>query len=491
MTQITTGMPSPSRFGVALPLVVALFVYATVLAKGSGVLNDQDPYLHIALGRWIIVHGTVPQHDVFSNSMRGAPWVPHEWLAEVTTAWLYDRFGWSGLVAATALCFAAALALLARALLRYLPPGPALIGVVAAWGLAFPHLLARPHVFSLLLLVPWIAALVAARAKNRAPSPMLALLMVPWANLHGGYLSGLALAALFAGEATFEAPDWRAALRATRGWGLFGALSLAAALVTPHGLQGVLAPLQLVGMDFALSWVNEWQSPNFQQFQPLEAWLLLVLLAALFLGLRLPVTRIAMLLVLLHMALVHQRHGELLGLVAPLLVAPALAPQLRRRALGRELAPLGRRLAVLLETANAGRLALAGALVLAAGASAWRLPIAHEKNRFTPTAALAAVEAHRVTGPVLNDYNFGGYLIFAGIAPFIDGRNDLYGDEFIKRYSKTGELPQLLQQYKTAWTLFGATSPRVTLLDYLPGWRRLYADDVAVVHVREGEAATR
>ena len=45
-----------------------------------------------------------------------------------------------------------------------------------------------------------------------------------------------------------------------------------------------------------------------------------------------------------------------------------------------------------------------------------------------PTAALAAVEAAHVTGPILNDYGFGGYLAFAGVPPFIDGRAELYGD---------------------------------------------------------------
>jgi hypothetical protein len=94
-----------------------------------------------------------------------------------------------------------------------------------------------------------------------------------------------------------------------------------------------------------------------------------------------------------------------------------------------------------------------------------------------------------VTGPVLNDYGFGGYLIFAGIPPFIDGRAELYGDEFIKRYVQamlleSDELPKLLDQYDIAWTLIAPERPAALLLDHLPGWRRLYADDIAVVHGR-------
>jgi len=108
----------------------------------------------------------------------------------------------------------------------------------------------------------------------------------------------------------------------------------------------------------------------------------------------------------------------------------------------------------------------------------------------TPTAALAAMRAAHVEGPVLNDYGFGGYLIFSGIAPFIDGRAELYGDDFFRQYVdamllQNGELPQLLDRYGIAWTLIEPQRPAVVLLDHLSGWRRLYADDVAVVHVRD------
>ena len=78
---------------ILLPLGIGLATYATVLARGSALLSDPDVYLHIAVGRWIIAHGSVPHEDVFSHSMRGAPWVPHEWLSEVILASSYDQFG--------------------------------------------------------------------------------------------------------------------------------------------------------------------------------------------------------------------------------------------------------------------------------------------------------------------------------------------------------------------------------------------------------------
>jgi len=433
----------------------------------------------VAVGRWIIAHGTVPHRDMFSHTMHGAPWVPHEWLAEVVIGWTYGKLGWAGLVVAAALAFGAAIALLVRALLRYVPPAYALVGAVGAWGLCMPHLYARPHVFTFPLLVLWGASLVAAREAGKAPSPWTAVIMLLWANLHGGYMVGLGLAGLFAAEAVFEAPGARAAFRAARDWGLFGALSLLAALATPNGLSGLLLPFDLLRMHAIMSTIQEWRSPNFQEPQPLEAWLLLVLLGALYVGVRLPITRILMLLVLVHLALGHLRNGEIVGLIAPLIVAPALGATLAHARPWR--GPFPRR------QGFAGRCApavCAGGLVLAAAAAAIRIGIADNATRFAPAAALAYVKDKGVSGPVFNDYAFGGYLIFVGIPTFIDGRADMFGDDFFRRQRDLAALPALLAKYHVTWTLLQPQNPDVALLDHLPGWRRLYSDAIAVVHVR-------
>ena len=196
--------------------------------------------------------------------------------------------------------------------------------------------------------------------------------------------------------------------------------------------------------------------------------------------------RALLLLLLLHMSLQHARFGEELGFCAPLLAAAALAPQLAAGSVG----ALDRVMAALARPARAGGIALAGALVLAISFFLLRSGDVHPASDFTPAGALAAVRAGHVEGPVFNDYNFGGYLIFSGVAPFIDGRAELYGNAFLKRYAEAtlpmpDKLPQLLAEYGVAWTLLPPNRPAVVLLDHLPGWRRLYADEIAVVHVRD------
>ena len=196
-----------------------------------------------------------------------------------------------------------------------------------------------------------------------------------------------------------------------------------------------------------------------------------------------------MLLLLLHMTLQHQRYGELLGIVAPLLGAPALAPQLSAASGQRRDAVFDRVLTEWAKPASAlGTFVGALLLVLISAAS---LPgdFKRETDGVTPTAALAAAAARHIEGPVLNDYAFGGYLVFTGIKPFIDGRY-FYGDAFIARYVRaitagSDELPGLLDEYQISWTLLSPKIPANSVLAQLSGWRRLYADDVAVVYVRE------
>ena len=48
-----------------LPWLVGAGVYVLLLPLGPRLLNDPDSYSHIALGRWIMAHATVPTTDPF------------------------------------------------------------------------------------------------------------------------------------------------------------------------------------------------------------------------------------------------------------------------------------------------------------------------------------------------------------------------------------------------------------------------------------------
>ena len=472
--------PVPLRSGLAAalagPLGVAAVVYGLLLLAGAKLLNDPDTYWHIAAGRWIWAAGAVPSADPFSHTMAGAPWHAHEWLAELILAGAYGAAGWAGVVALAAAAVAASLGLLMRALQRSLAPTVALAAVALTFYLAAAHVTARPHALALPLLVAWSAGLLAARGENRPPPLRLLPLMTLWANLHGGFVIGLALAGFFAAEAVLSAAGAPARRAALRGWGRFLAGAALASLLTPQGIQGWLFPFRLMSLGFSLGFVGEWHAPDFTTVQPLELWLLAVLAATWGLGVRVPVLRLLLLLGLVHLALSHARDAELLALLAPLLLAAPVG-----EALGGVPSPR--------DGASRMSALVLGLLMLLMTAAAITTGYRHEDPRIAPAAALAAADHAGLTGPVFNDYDFGGYLIFEGRRPFVDGRVDLYGDDFMRAYAaaldaKGDALPRLLDRYHVAWTLLQPATPAVAALDRLPGWERVYADASAVVHRR-------
>lgn len=482
-----------SRYaGLSWPTLVGCLAYLGFLAYGKGLLGDPDTYWHVAAGRWILDHGAVPFQDPFSHTMRGAPWTAHEWLSEVMLALAQRAGGWAGVAAVAALAFASALAILTRVLLKNLEPVHVLMFVALAAMMAAPHLHARPHVLAMPLMVIWVAYLARAGDRGATPSLWLLPVMALWANLHGGFTLGLVLALAFALEGVLNARKFNQAAKAAKAWGLFVGLAFVSALLTPHGIKGLLFTVQILSGSYALDHIGEWQSPNFHFIQPLEIWLLFGLAVVFYQGLRLPVMRLVLLLGLLHLALKHGRNIELVGLLTPLFLAEPLARQWRERAqAGSQLAKVDLVFQAMARPANPLTTALTMAGLALITFFSVQFDTLRPDEATTPFAAVQAVREARVAGPVLNEYGLGGYLIYAGIAPFIDGRADMYGDVFLKEYMEAVSLnspdglPKLLQKYRIEWTLMPPESPSVALLDHLPEWRRLYTDKVAVVHVRK------
>jgi hypothetical protein len=454
----------------AAPLGLALAVFA-LCAFSPAVLNDGDTWSHVATGNWILAHRAIPRVDPFSFSFAGAPWTAHEWLSEALFALAHRVAGWSGVVLLTGAAAGAATFVVARRA-RVLT-GPALIALMLlSLGLMAGGMLARPHVLALPVLALWADLLFAARERDRAPPLAAAALMMLWANLHGGFAFGLALIGPFALEALWLAPAERR-VSVFRDWALFGLASLAAALITPFGIEGLLFPLKLMNLSY-LAEIKEWQPENFAHPGPMELALLALIGLALLKPLRLAPMRVLLLLGLIHLSLQHMRHEMLLAMLAPMLLAHPIAEALGARA----------------STPRAGRGLVLGALALVLIGARLAAPIVRGDSATAPTAALAAVPAALREKPVLNNYAFGGYLIYAHLRPFIDGRADMFGDSFLREYARilAGEpsaVEEVLQRYDIAWTIFAPDQRVVAEMDREPGWRRLYADAYAVVHVRD------
>ena len=233
-------------------------------------------------------------------------------------------------------------------------------------------------------------------------------------------------------------------IKAIRGWVLFGLVALAAAMLTPQGIDGLIFPFKLLDLT-SLSTVQEWRTADFTHIEPRELAVIAALAVSLGRGVKVLTVHLDVLL-LLHMALQHTRHQLLLALVGSLILAEPFAVAL-------------------------GQTALRSAE-----------PAPGKTTRLGP----AAIRAQ----PVLNEYGQGGYLIWQGISPFIDGHTDLYGDDFMNRFSAATApdklaLDTLLGQWRVRWALLSPGNPLVAVMVQWPGWHRIYADRYAVVRIAD------
>lgn len=468
-----------------LPFCVGAGAYLICFFNGDILLQDSDTFWQIKMGQWIIANRAMPYSDFYSLLHQGESWISNAWLSQVLYALCYDQLGWTGPVILASIAVGLTFAILVLLLDEHFEAAHSVLLAMLAFVLCFSHLLARPHVLALPVMVAWAGVLMSAANRSAPPSLLWLPLMTLWASLHGGFALGLALIAPIALEAVWTAPAERRVALAAR-WALFALGALIACCCTPYGWNTLIAATRILSLGQLLSVISEWMPQNFSSFTPFEASLLGLLALGYWRGVVLSIPRILLLVLLVFMALTHVRNIEAYALVTPLVLAQPFAT--------RKLAadPVNRWAGAFWSLPYVSALTIA---VLAGCVSASTLTYAGHHpfvftKRQTPVAALDLLQ-QRGTRRIFNAYAFGGYMIARDMPPFIDGRAELYGEKLVMTYfnavegRRMDDLLTMLDEYHMEATLLTADSPAVLLMDHAPGWRRLYADDIAVIHVRD------
>jgi hypothetical protein len=456
----------------------------------QALLGDGDTGWHIRAGEYILDHG-VPAHDLFSFTRPGEAWYAWEWLSEATFAQLHRWWGLGGVAVLGALLVCLPVTLLfAWMMRRGTGAGLALAASLAAASAASVHDLARPHLFSLLLLVGGLWVLDEDR---RAPTPWLWAL-VPmaglWANLHGGFAAWLATLALLA--AVSAARRNRPAFRR---YGLLAALSTLATLVNPYGWQLHRHVLGYLGSPWIAEHVEEFQSPRIRSENMLVFALLLV--AAVAVAARVwgrPQWFESTLAVGWGFAALHSaRYIPLFAVVAAPLIASHAAglwnsrserapERSARRVLWESSQALGARWGVTPWMPLLGTLALL-AVFPAAG-------LGDFPERFFPVEAVSrnAGLLSSVGARVLTSDQWGDYLIYR-LYPrtrvFYGGRSDFYGQAIGEDYRVLllagRSSREVMARYGFTAALLPLDWPLGQILEQDPDWRVAYRDRHAVL----------
>ena len=181
-----------SRAWIAPTLFLALWVI--LLGEGhSRFLRDPGTFWHVAIGDKILREGFVDK-DPFTFTFAGQPWVPYQWLGEITMALVHRHTGLDGLLAGTTAILAALFAWVAVRLLRTgIHPILALFVVAIGFSASSSHFHVRPHIMTMVFtasLCAAIAAVDAGRIGLRKLWWCVPAFLI-WTNIHGGVLGGL------------------------------------------------------------------------------------------------------------------------------------------------------------------------------------------------------------------------------------------------------------------------------------------------------------
>jgi hypothetical protein len=321
---------------------------------------------------------------------------------------------------------------------------------------------------------------------------------VVWANLHSGYLLGVVLIGTVAVGETVQRyllPGDERSL----GWGavrsLFGVaiVSFVAAVLNPSGPALWIYPFETLGSPAMQAYIQEWHSPDFHSriFWPFVAMLALGVLSWVYGDRRPAASELLLFGGTAAAGLLSARNIPIFAVIS----TPIIVRHLLNAFTGTQLYPLlSSQAATTAKPARVIGVLNWAVLVLALfGAFVWTAnTIILNDEEIARVYPVTAVDYLEQTGLAemngYNSYNWGGYLIWRGVPVFVDGRADVYGDDFLFYYRRTFEIGEDWQEplnaFDVAYVLMERDSPLSVVLLQAEGWQEAYTDDLARVFVR-------
>lgn len=472
------------RYSVLPAAVLVLITCATVRDR----INDLDLWWHLKGGELIATTHALPKTDPFSYSAPNAQWVTQEWLSEVTIYQAYSALGDAGL-ALWLFAFSTAIVGAGYGLCLFCSRDTrvAFLGGLLIWLFSTIGMAVRPHMVGYLLLTAELFILNLALRRRTRWLYALPLLFLIWVNAHGSFSLGMAVLGAFCvcsfvrGEfGAIRFLPWRQKDR--RRLSIAAGLSVAALFANPVGLTLLRYPVDvLFSQPLSASYVMEWRAPDLTS--PRGVALLIVSLAVVslpFISRRMIYAHeLILFLAGFWLAMRHQRMLFVFGIFAAPVLCRLLQQARRPRANRPQEQPV----------LNAVLLAALCVFIVRCFPPADE--IQKQFRRDNPVEALAFIRQAKLSGPMMNDYDFGGYLIWA--APerkvFIDGRSDMYEPAGVMAdyadWIDLRDTRRVLDKYGIRYCLLAPKSRIAKAMLKAPLWKRVYADSKAVVLVRK------
>ena len=487
----TDHASSPAAGLLSLPVLLGAVVAVCVFIFSATPMVDPDIGWHLRNAQYQLQTWQFLHRDLWAFTTIGAPWINHEWLAELPFYAGWHILGADGLAVVTLLeleCIFLGVYLLSYRYARNAMA--ACLVTVAAVFLGTVSFGPRT------LLAGWIALvielLILQRYEQQRGRCLWALppLFLLWINAHGSWMIGLSVLSAFCISGCFamdlgaiQGTAWTKTERRQLAT-VFG-LCVAALFVNPYGWHLVGYPFDLAfRQKLNIANVQEWQSLDFRSLRGR------ILIGACVLSLLSQLVRrrtwspfaLCLAAIGLYSAFNYSRFLFL----AAILVLPLLATDFSKW-----MRPSSTRPRTLVNAAVLVAMLITGIQVHARRTGKFA---AIEEQTF-PIKALPYLASFKPVGRVFNDYNWGGYLEWhaRSLPIFVDSRVDIFERSgAFADYLNAIQLKDtfaILDKYGIRYVLFRQDAPLIYLLRHSSDWKIDYEDETTILMERVPQPA--
>ena len=477
--------------------VVTWFWYVSLCIMSATPIIDSDFFWHIKVGEHIVNTRAIPLFDMFSYH-EGLYYFAHEWLFDVLLFGIWKTGGFLGIQLFVGVIFLGIICLLHFIIFQRTRNWLVSVFLTSYSTilLSKAFIVPRPQIISFLLalIILWYLErnnILTGRVKYGRRflikgAIILSFIAILWVNVHGGsyplLFILLGITGLDAISALLEKPSI-----STRNWLLcllvFGFFSLASVSLNPYFFKMYTFPFVLTG-DVATYHIMEWQNYEFRGLAGYAMALLLMMpfLSIILSGRQPKVRDLLGIMLFTSMGLQSQRHLGLVILFNTIFMAEYFSDRIS--------AALEN--IVHMATQAIRKFMVTGIVLVAVLSMILWNHLSEFKLVDTSTYPVAAlqfiedsgIDVHSVR--MLNDYNWGGYLIFRDYPVFIDGRADIYqrktnpSTTLLEDYYKIVHLYQvdeLLEKYDIQYVLIESGTKLDWYLESSPHWKLEFEDD--------------
>ncbi len=471
---------------IALSGMLALVAKVAVDYKYS--VRDLDTWWHLKVGEWIVANRAVPHYGLFSMTAANRPWVAYSWGYEVILSRAYQWFGLMGIgVLGIVLTLVNAYAVfwsLRRLCGRFWEAW--LLAACTLYTFLF-MLMPRPVFVSILLYIVLLTVLLEANRDGRVQRLYwLPVMFLVWANIHIQFIYGLFVLGLFVAcqllprltDSLGITPTYlRKASLPAKPLALLFVACLLATLIGPYGYHLYEVILSYSKAHYSYEMIVELQALSFR-FSNHFVQLLLAAGGFVAIGWRKKVDlfKLALLTFASIVGFRTLRDCWFLTITAAAFIADFPAPQADEEETGLERAALLVTVAFFL-------------VLLSRNFGFNERTLEGTVSEIFPVDAANFLRQNPLPGPLYNNLDWGGFLIWymPQYPVAIDGRNDLYGDDFDRSFHKAQDALQYKNDpylNKAGCVLLEKKFPLASVLKFDPRFNVVYEDPIAVIFAR-------